>query len=74
MGGELRIADLVSALGRDRAKLGAARKALERLEKRTEPVAAPLPAPIQARKQRQAGCGCSLPCILSPLTSCCTAL
>lgn len=56
-GGELRISDLMDALGADRAKLpGDARKKLERLDKRLQPVAAPLPSTIRARKQRQAGC------------------
>ena len=54
-GGALRIADLVGALGKDRAKLGAARKLLERLDKRAEPVAPPLPSQVRARKERQAG-------------------
>ncbi|BDA46715.1 probable U3 small nucleolar RNA-associated protein 14 homolog A [Coccomyxa sp. Obi] len=55
-GGELRISDLMDALGADRAKLpGDARKKLERLDKRLQPVAAPLPTTIRARKQRQAG-------------------
>ena len=54
--GELRIADLVGALGKDRAKLGAARKALERLERQAAPLAPPLPSQVRARKERQAGC------------------
>ncbi len=56
-GRELRISDLMDALGTDRAKLpGDARKKLERLDKSLQPVAAPLPSTIRARKQRQAGC------------------
>lgn len=58
-GGALRIADLVGALGKDRAKLGAARKILERLDVRAEPVAPPLPSQVRARKERQAGCAAS---------------
>ena len=56
-GGELSVADLMAGLGPERAKLGAARKALERLGRRAAPVAAPLPDRIAARKLRQAGCG-----------------
>ena len=56
-GGELSVADLVAGLGADRARLGAARKALERLGRRAAPVAAPLPDRIAARKERQAGYG-----------------
>ncbi len=55
-GGELRFSDMVEALGTDRAKLGAARKRLERLDKRSQPVAAPLPPVVANRVQRQAGC------------------
>ena len=47
--------DLISSLGSGRAKLGAARKTLERLEKKATPVEAPLPGPIRARQERRAG-------------------
>lgn len=47
--------DLIAGLGDSKAKLGAARKALERLEKKSAPVAAPLPGPIQQRQERKAG-------------------
>ena len=47
----------MAGLGPERAKLGSARKALERLGRRAAPVAAPLPDRIAARKLRQAGCG-----------------
>ena len=50
----------MAGLGPERAKLGAARKALERLGRRAAPVAAPLPDRIAARKLRQAGCGLGL--------------
>lgn len=48
--------DLIAGLGTEgRSKLGAARKLLERLERRSAPVPAPLPGPIQARQERKAG-------------------
>jgi hypothetical protein len=50
------MADLIQGLGDSKGKLGAARKALERLERRTAPVAAPLPGPIKQRQERKAGC------------------
>ncbi|KAI3427018.1 hypothetical protein D9Q98_006960 [Chlorella vulgaris] len=53
--GELTMADLIQGLGDSKGKLGAARKALERLERRTAPVAAPLPGPIKQRQERKAG-------------------
>lgn len=49
------MADLIAGLGEGRSKLGAARKVLERLEKKAAPVAAPLPGPIRARQERRAG-------------------
>lgn len=50
------VSDLIAGLGTEgRSKLGAARKLLERLERRSAPVAAPLPGPIQARQERKAG-------------------
>ncbi len=52
--GELRLSDMVAGLGDSRRKLGAARKALERLERRGAPVAAPLPTPVAQRLQRKA--------------------
>lgn len=54
-GGELTVSDLIAGLGDGKGKLGAARKALERLEKKAAPVAAPLPGPIQQRQERKAG-------------------
>ncbi len=45
---------MVAGLGDSRRKLGAARKALERLERRGVPVAAPLPTPVAQRLQRKA--------------------
>jgi len=54
-GGELTLADLIAGLGDNRAKLGSARKTLERLEKKTAPVSAPLPGPIRDRQERKAG-------------------
>ena len=42
-------------LGDQRARLGPARKTLERLARRTEPVAPPLPGPVQRRQERRAG-------------------
>eukprot|EP00887_Chlorella_sp_A99_P001155 scaffold14.g1155.t1 len=53
--GELTVADLIAGLGDGKAKLGAARKVLERMEKKAAPVAAPLPGPIRARQERRAG-------------------
>ncbi|KAK9806336.1 hypothetical protein WJX72_010623 [[Myrmecia] bisecta] len=53
--GELTIADLVGGLGDSKRKLGAARKTLEKLDKKAEPVAAPLPGPIRQRQERKAG-------------------
>lgn len=53
--GELTVGDLIAGLGDSKAKLGAARKALERLEKKAAPVAAPLPGPIRQRQERKAG-------------------
>ena len=52
--GELRLSDMVAGLGDSRRKLGAARKALERLERRGAPVSAPLPTPVAQRLQRKA--------------------
>lgn len=49
------VADLIAGLGDSKSKLGAARKALERLEKKATPVAAPLPGPIRQRQERKAG-------------------
>ena len=67
------MADLVAGLGPERARLGPARKALERLARRAAPVAAPLPDRIAARKARQAGCAPKsqglapgLPCLRRP--------
>lgn len=53
--GELTLTDLIAGLGDSKAKLGAARKTLERLEKKAAPVAAPLPGPIRERQTRKAG-------------------
>jgi hypothetical protein len=49
------VSDLIAGLGDGKAKLGASRKALERLEKKSAPVAAPLPGPIRQRQERKAG-------------------
>lgn len=49
------LADLIAGLGDSRAQLGAARKTLEKLEKKAAPVAAPLPGPIRDRQERKAG-------------------
>ena len=54
-GGELTLTDLIAGLGDSKAKLGAARKALERLEKKATPVSAPLPGPVRQRQERKAG-------------------
>ena len=54
-GGELTVSDLIAGLGDSRAKLGAARKVLEKLDKKAAPVAAPLPGPIRQRQERKAG-------------------
>ena len=51
---ELRLSAMVAGLGDSRRKLGTARKALERLERRGVPVAAPLPTPVAQRLQRKA--------------------
>ena len=48
-GGELQLSDLIKGLGSSRSKLGASRKLLERLERRGQAVAAPLPGNVQAR-------------------------
>ena len=53
--GQLSIADLVRGLGDQRARLGPARKTLERLARKAEPVAPPLPGPVQRRQERRAG-------------------
>ncbi len=52
--GELQLSDLIRGLGESRKKLGAARKALERLERRGRAVAAPLPGNVAARQARKA--------------------
>lgn len=52
--GELQLSDLIKGLGESRKKLGAARKTLERLERRGSAVAAPLPGNVQARQERKA--------------------
>ena len=52
--GELKLSEMLAGLGESRKKLGSARKALERLERRGAPVAAPLPGPIKERAQRKA--------------------
>ncbi|GBF90520.1 hypothetical protein Rsub_03516 [Raphidocelis subcapitata] len=54
-GGELRLSDLMAGLGEGRAKLGASRKLLERLERRGGPVEAPLPRAVRERQERKAG-------------------
>ena len=52
--GDLKLSEMLAGLGESRKKLGSARKALERLEQRGTPVAAPLPGPIKERAQRKA--------------------
>ena len=65
-GSGLRVSDLVEALGSERTKLGATgRKSLQRLDKRSQPVAPPLPSNIASRLQRQAGCAHAHPVICS---------
>ena len=54
-GVELTVSDLIAGLGDSRGKLGAARKVLEKLEKKAAPVAAPLPGPLRHRQERKAG-------------------
>ena len=46
--------DLIASLGSSRAKLGVARKSLDKLGKKAVPLDAPLPGPIQARQERKA--------------------
>ena len=53
--GELSLADLLAGLGPQSGKLSKAHKQLTQLAKKAQPVAAPLPGPIKARKERQAG-------------------
>eukprot|EP00877_Chromochloris_zofingiensis_P011898 jgi/Chrzof1/6962/Cz02g05190.t1 len=53
--GELRLSDLLEGLGDAKHQLNASRKVLERLEKRSTPVAAPLPRLVQERQVRKAG-------------------
>jgi U3 small nucleolar RNA-associated protein 14 len=54
-GGALRLSDLVAGLGDARPRLGASRKALERMERRGAPVEAPLPRAVRERQERKAG-------------------
>ena len=42
-------------MGDQGARLGPARKTLERLARKAEPVAPPLPGPVQRRQERRAG-------------------
>ncbi|KAI8110648.1 hypothetical protein M9435_002322 [Picochlorum sp. BPE23] len=53
-GEKLSVDDLIASLGSSRAKLGVARKSLDRLGKKAVPLDAPLPGPIQARQERKA--------------------
>lgn len=53
--GELTLEDLISNLGDGRAKLGSAKKTLEKLTRKSVPVDAPLPGPVKARQERRAG-------------------
>lgn len=52
--GKLRVADLIAGLGVQASQLGAARKALERLDAQA-PTEAPLPAVVRDRVTRKAG-------------------
>ncbi len=54
-GGQLRLSDLVEGLGEAKGKLGASRKALERMERRGGPVEAPLARTLRERQERKAG-------------------
>eukprot|EP00890_Picochlorum_soloecismus_P006277 jgi/Picsp_1/6650/NSC_03993-R1_protein len=53
-GESLSVDDLIAGLGGARAKLGPARKSLEKMAKRSAPLQAPLPGPIQERQERKA--------------------
>lgn len=53
-GETLSVDDLIAGLGDARAKLGPARKSLEKMSKRSAPLQAPLPGPIQERQERKA--------------------
>lgn len=53
--GELSISDLLRGLGDAKAKMGPARKALQKLARQEGPLAAPLPGPIRERQERKAG-------------------
>ena len=53
-GEKLSVDDLIASLGSSRAKLGVARKSLDKLGKKAVPLDAPLPGPIQARQERKA--------------------
>ena len=54
------MADLMAGLGPNRTKLAKAGKQLEQLARGAKAVAPPLPGPIRARKERQAGCAPAL--------------
>lgn len=56
MDGELKLEDLIRALGEPKGKRSKAEKQLARLVRKPEAVAPPLPGPIKSRKERQAGC------------------
>ena len=54
--GELTLADMLAPLGQPEGKLTKAQKQLKQLAKKAQAVEPPLPGPIRARKERQAGC------------------
>lgn len=53
--GELTLADMIAPLGQPEGKLTKAQKQLKQLAKKAQAVKPPLPGPIRARKERQAG-------------------
>ncbi len=53
--GELTLADMLADLGPQEGKLSKAQKQLKQLARKAQAVEAPLPGPIRARKERQAG-------------------
>jgi U3 small nucleolar RNA-associated protein 14 len=53
--GELQLADLLEGLGEQKAKLGSARKLLDKMGRSAAPVSAPLPRQVAERVSRKAG-------------------
>ena len=49
---------MLAPLGAQEGKLSTAEKQLKQLAKKAHAVETPLPGPIRARKERQAGCDC----------------